>query len=176
MIYNSKDSEKGAIFSVAQHMVAAARTAPKGCGIDNIEAIIVDGEDKDAIAAEMRKISEETGYPSFSRDAGNVDHSEYVVVIGVKNSPINLLHCSLCGFEDCAASFNAGSNCAFNITDLGIATGSAAAVAMDNRIDNRIMWTVGKAVVRLGLLSEKVRVCYGLPLSTAGKNIYYDRG
>ncbi|MDR3225907.1 MAG: DUF2148 domain-containing protein [Clostridiales Family XIII bacterium] len=176
MITNSKDAERNAILNVAYAMAAAARTAPKGCGIDNIETVVLDGEDKDALAAEMRNISEELGGAGpFARDAGNVDNSEAIVLIGVKNSPIGLKHCGLCGFGDCAGAVTAGSGCAFNITDLGIATGSAAAVAMDHRIDNRIMWTAGKAAVRLPLFSEKVKIVYGIPLSTSGKSIFFDR-
>ncbi|MDR0357018.1 MAG: DUF2148 domain-containing protein [Clostridiales Family XIII bacterium] len=175
MIYGSKEAERGAIFDVARLMVAAARTAPKGCGIDNIETLILDGENKDALAAEMRKISDETGAEFFARDAGNTDNSEYVVLIGVKNKPIGLQNCGLCGFGDCAGLARAGGNCAFNVTDLGIAAGSAVAVAADHRIDNRIMWTAGKAAKRLRLFSDSVNVCYGVPLSTHGKSIYYDR-
>ncbi|MDR2157376.1 MAG: DUF2148 domain-containing protein [Clostridiales Family XIII bacterium] len=175
MIYGNKEMERSAIFGAAKLMVAAARTAPKARGIDNIETLILDGGDKDALAAEMRKLADETGVPIFTRDAGNVDHSEYVVLIGVKNIPNALKNCGLCGFENCAETVRAGANCTFNITDLGIALGSAAAIAADNRIDNRIMWTVGKAARRLLLMPERVEVCYGIPLSTAGKSIYYDR-
>jgi uncharacterized ferredoxin-like protein len=175
MIYRSNDAEKSAIFETAKLMVTAARTAPKACGIDNIETLILDGEDKSALTSEMRKLHTETGAEPFGRDAGNVDNSEYVVLIGVKHSPIGLANCGLCGFGDCAGAVKVGSNCAFNIDDLGIAVGSAVSIAADRRIDNRIMWTAGKAAVRLGLLSEKVRVCFAIPLSAWGKNIYYDR-
>ncbi|MDR0596626.1 MAG: hypothetical protein LBG50_03700, partial [Clostridiales Family XIII bacterium] len=119
MKYKSKDAERNAVLNVAYEMAAAARTAPKGCGIDNIETVILDGEDKDALAAEMRKISEErNGQGPFSRDAGNVDNAEAVVLIGVKNSPIGLSGCGLCAFGDCAGAAKAGSNCAFNVLDL----------------------------------------------------------
>ena len=69
----------------------------------------------------------------------------------------------------------AGANCAFNITDLGIAIGSAVSVAADNRIDNRILFSAGKAAVRSGFMSETVRGCYGIPLATASKSVFYDR-
>jgi uncharacterized ferredoxin-like protein len=176
MKYTSKEAERSAILNAAYAMAAAARTAPKGRGIDNIEVVILDGEDKDALAAEMRNISEElNGEGPFARDAGNLDHSEAIILIGVRNAPIGLNNCGLCGLETCAGAAKAGANCAFNITDLGIATGSAAAVAMDHRIDNRVMWSAGKAAVRLPLFSEKVRIVYGIPLSTSGKSIFFDR-
>jgi uncharacterized ferredoxin-like protein len=179
MKHTSKEAERKAILNVACEMAAAARTAPKGCGIDNIEVVILDGEDKGALSAEMRAIAEKLGEDGefFARDAGNVDASEAVVLIGVKNAPIGLNDfCRLCGFEDCAAATAAGTNCAFNVTDLGIAIGSAAAVAIDHRIDNRVMFTAGKAALNLSMFSEKVRIAHGIPLSTSGKSIFFDRG
>jgi uncharacterized ferredoxin-like protein len=177
MKYESQEVERKAIINVAFEMAAAARTAPKGCGIDNIEVVVLDGEDKDALAAEMRAISEKlNGEGPFGRDAGNIDASEAVVLIGVRNAPIGLKGCGLCGFGDCAGAVRSGANCAFNVTDLGIATGSAAAVTMDRRIDNRIMFSAGKAAVSLSLFPDKVKIAYGIPLSASGKSIFFDRG
>jgi uncharacterized ferredoxin-like protein len=177
MKYTSKEAERKAILNVAWEMAAAARTAPKGRGIDHIETVILDGEDKDALSAEMRAIHEKlAGEGPFGRDAGNVDASEVVVVVGVKNAPIGVKNCGFCGFGDCAGAIKSGANCAFNITDLGIAAGSAAAVAIDHRIDNRIMFTVGKAAMSLSMFPEKVKVSYGIPLSASGKSIFFDRG
>jgi uncharacterized ferredoxin-like protein len=176
MLYKSEESERAAILQVAQGMLAAARTAPKACGLDNIETLILDGVDKNALADVMRRLGEENDFPTFIRDAGNVDDSECIVLLAVKNSPIGLKSCGLCGFVNCVGAIKAGALCNFNVTDLGIATGSAAAMAADNRIDNRIMWTAGTAAIRMGLFSKKVRVCYGIPLSAHGKSVYYDRG
>ncbi len=175
MIYQSKDAEKNAAFHVAELMVAAAKTAPKGCGVDNIVAIMIDGEEKDTLAETMRKIAADTGQDFIHRDANNVDGSTVVVAVGVRNIPLELEHCGFCGFEDCAEMILAEANCAFNITDLGIAVGSAAAVAADNRIDNRIMYSIGKAIIALKYFPEDVRVVYGIPLSTSSKSIFFDR-
>ncbi|NLD19483.1 MAG: ferredoxin [Clostridiales bacterium] len=160
---------------VAQNMIAAAVTAPKGCGIDNIAACIIDGKEKDVMARHMRDIARETGADFFERDAGNLDNSHCVVVIGVKNNPILLEDCSLCGFKDCAQTIAAGANCAFNITDMGIAIGSAVSVAADNRIDNRVLFSAGKAALRMNLLGDDVNICFGIPLSTSSKSIFFDR-
>jgi uncharacterized ferredoxin-like protein len=177
MKITGREAERKAVLGVACDMAAAARTAPKGRGIDNIEVLILDGEDKDALAAEMRDIHIKLdGKGPFGRDAGNVDASEAIVLIAVRNAPIGVKGCGLCGFGDCAGAVRAGANCAFNVTDLGIATGSAAAVAMDHRIDNRVMFTAGKAAVNLSLFSEKVKIAYGIPLSATGKSVYFDRG
>ena len=39
MIYLGTDIEKDAAMSVAKLMAAAAKTAPKGCGEDNVEVL-----------------------------------------------------------------------------------------------------------------------------------------
>jgi uncharacterized ferredoxin-like protein len=41
-------------------------------------------------------------------------------------------------------------------------------------VDNRIMYRVGTAAVRLRLLPE-ASVVMGIPVSVRGKNIYFDR-
>ena len=87
-----------------------------------------------------------------------------------------MAHCGLCGFENCGACRNAGARCVFTISDLGIATGSAVSIAADNRIDNRIMYTAGKAALKLGFLPDDAAVCYGIPLSISNKSIFFDRG
>jgi uncharacterized ferredoxin-like protein len=62
------------------------------------------------------------------------------------------------------------------VTDLGIAVGSAVSVAADHRIDNRVMFSVGRAALKLGLLPDDVVNCYGIPLSISSKSIFFDRG
>jgi len=175
MYYKSEDSERRAAFAVADLMVAAARTAPKGCGVDNLEIAILDGKEKDALSVAMRKIAEQSGAAFFARDADNVDNSHCVVLIGVKNNPLALSGCGLCGFSSCTEMQKSNTNCAFNITDLGIAVGSAVSIAADHRMDNRVMFSVGKAAIEIKCLSDQVRVCYGIPLFTSGKSIFFDR-
>ena len=175
MLYKRENAAEKAAMRVAQQMVAAAVTAPKGCGIDNIEAAVLDGEDKDTLSQIMRDIAKETGADFFLRDAGNVDDSHCIVIIGVDNAPIALENCGLCGFKNCGETSKAGANCAFNTVDLGIAIGSAVSIAADNRIDNRIMFSAGKAAIRMGIFPKNVRVCFGIPLSTTGKSIFCDR-
>ncbi|MBU0489639.1 MAG: ferredoxin domain-containing protein [Bacteroidetes bacterium] len=62
-----------------------------------------------------------------------------------------------------------------NIGDMGIAIGSAAAMASHYHLDNRIMFSVGRAVVALKLLGEDVTIAYGLPLAVGSKNPFFDR-
>lgn len=70
----------------------------------------------------------------------------------------------------------AGALCSFNSGDLGIAVGSAVSVATDHRVDNRIMYSAGKAALELGLLGDGVAIAFGVPLSATGKNPFFDRG
>lgn len=176
MIQKRNDAAGEAALDVAKKMVAAALTAPKGCGVDDVDAVILTGEDKDVLAGHMRDIANETGEDFYARDAGNVDNSECVVLIWAKDEPLQLTHCSLCGFEDCAMNRAGGAVCAFNITDAGIAVGSAVSIAADNRIDNRVLFSAGKGAARMGIFGPEVKVCYGIPLSVRAKSIFFDRG
>ncbi len=58
---------------------------------------------------------------------------------------------------------------------MGIAVGSAISIASDNRVDNRIMYTVGIAVKELNLFEEGTAIVYGIPLSATSKNPFFDR-
>jgi uncharacterized ferredoxin-like protein len=58
--------------------------------------------------------------------------------------------------------------------DLGIALGSAVSIAADDRIDNRIMYSIGKAVAEMNYAEDSV-VWHGIPISLSGKNIFFDR-
>ena len=171
MIYRHEESERNAAMRAAELMLAAARTAPKACGVDAIETMILDGAEKDKLTAAMRSLA---GGRYYIRDAGNVDDCHCIVLIGVRPAPRNL-NCALCGVKDCATAVRDGIPCALAVTDLGIALGSAAATAMDHRIDNRLLFTAGMAALKLGLFSDQVNVCCGIGLSTSGKNIFFDR-
>ena len=175
MIIRCDAAEKRTALKVAEAMITAARTAPKGCGVDNIVTLILDGEDKDKFAEEMKKFSASNDVPFFGRDGDNILNSHCLVLIGVTDSPLGLPGCGNCGFKSCADMCVAGGRCAFNITDLGIAVGSAVSIAADNRIDNRVFFSAGKIAVDLGLLGNDVKVAYGIPLSTTGKNPCFDR-
>ena len=175
MLKNGLDVEKKTVMRVAELIAAVARTAPKGCGIDNIEVRIVDGEEKDALAEEMRKIGEETDVAFFVRDGNNVDDSVVVVLFGARISPIHCPNCGYCGYEDCEENIENDGICSFNITDLGIALGSAVSIAADHRIDNRILFSAGKASLNLKYFPSDVKVAYGVALSVSAKSPYFDR-
>jgi uncharacterized ferredoxin-like protein len=177
MLINSKTAEESAILNLAYSVCAAARTAPKACGIDHLETAVLTGEDKDRLTAEMRRLGESHGEAGlhFLRDADNVDVSGAVVLVGAKYEVRDLGEvCKLCGFHNCAACGKAGATCVFTAMDLGIALGSAVSLVADNRVDNRLMFTMGQAAASLGLLGE-YKMIIGIPLSTSGKSVFYDR-
>ncbi|MDR1737158.1 MAG: DUF2148 domain-containing protein [Oscillospiraceae bacterium] len=177
MFTSSKNAEESAALNLAYSVCAAVRTAPKACGIDHLETAVLTGEDKARVTAEMREIGKALGESGrfFCRDADNVDSAAAVVLVGAKYEIRGLNErCKLCGFENCAACKKAGAACVFTSMDLGIALGSAVSMVADNRVDNRIMFTIGQAAAKLGLLGE-YRLIMGIPLSVSGKSVFYDR-
>ena len=167
---------KDALTEIAKKMAIAARTAPKSRGIDNIEITIADDEDINKIIAKMKEISMKENQAFFARDAKNLEDSATLLLIGVKINPVNLPYCGMCGMKNCKTKNKKPEiPCAFNTIDLGIAIGSAVSVAMDNRVDNRVMYTVGIAARDLELMSNEIAIVCGIPLSAKGKNIYFDR-
>jgi len=177
MLIDSKKAEEQAVLDAAYEICAAARTAPKACGIDHLDTMILTGDDKTRLADEMRRFGTAQGASGSVtvRDAGCVDASGAVVLVGAKYLTRGLgERCTLCGFENCEACQAAGATCTFTSMDLGIALGSAVALAADKRIDSRIMFTIGKAAASLGLLGEH-KLIMGIPLSVSGKSPFFDR-
>lgn len=175
MITQSEQSELNGLRTVADLMCVAARTAPKARGWDLIRTAIVDGEEKRRLAEEMRRIGRANDIAFFVRDADNVDESPYVVLIGTAMSARGLKGCGYCGASDCAENAKGQNVCAMVVGDLGIALGSAAAVASYHHVDNRMMFSLGKAALSLGLLGDDATIAHGFPLSASGKNIFFDR-
>ena len=176
MIYTSEEMEIRAAMSAAERICAAARTAPKAKGDDYIKTLVLTGEDKDALADEMERLSEEYDAAFFSRDAGNVRASRALVIIAVEAGYRGLGDvCGFCNYENCAACKDAGATCVYDGVDVGIALGSAAAMAADCRVDSRILFSAGRAAISKGLLGENVRQAYGLPIAISGKSPFFDR-
>lgn len=175
MLIMNSDAELGGLKSAAELLCVAARTAPKACGKDFLVTAIVDGKEKTGLQTRMREIAQRDEVPFFARDADNLEHAPVVVLLGTRKEPLNIRSCGLCGFADCQGMRAAGGTCSFNAGDLGIAVGSAASRAADMRIDNRIMYTAGKAAIELGYLGAEVAIAYGIPLSAKGKNPFFDR-
>ncbi|MDP8264486.1 MAG: DUF2148 domain-containing protein [Candidatus Aceula lacicola] len=161
---------------VAQKMIIAARTAPKGKGADTFVFKIAERKDIEILSKKINEMGEKYDAPGFLRDAQNILNSSIMILAGTTIKPMGLKKCGMCGFKDCAQKDeHKNIPCVFNIGDLGIAIGSAVSVAMDHRIDNRIMYSVGQAALEMGILGKDVKIAYAIPLSATSKNPFFDR-
>jgi uncharacterized ferredoxin-like protein len=95
-------------------------------------------------------------------------------VIGVKSAPAGL-DCGFCGYATCKELSGSKGICAYNSIDLGISIGSAVSMASRFNIDNRVMYSIGKAAMELGTFSKEVKQALGVPLSVTGKSPFFDR-
>lgn len=178
MLYQSKNLEEQAILQTAGRMCVAARTAPKAHGKDTILTMVVTGEEKEQLTQKMEQLGTRLmgdKMPAwYGRDAANVRAAQAVVLIGAKKTYRGVPHCGYCGFGDCSGCAKAGGNCAFAYVDLGIAVSSAAATASLDKVDCRIMFSIGKAAEEMDYAPDCL--WFGIPLSATGKNIFFDRG
>ncbi len=166
MMKINPEKESEVIIEIAKLACVAARTAPKGNGVDEIVTGIVYGDELKKLTERMREYAQETGLSFFARDASNCE-GKIVILVGtrIKNDTL--------GFEE-------GKTAEHNMyvssaVDLGIAIGSLVSKLADFRADNRILYSAGKAAVDLKLLGEDVKIAYGIPISISGKNPFFDR-
>ena len=160
------------IKDIAKMLMTAARTAPKARGTDNLVLAVATDDSIAEIADKMRQLAVEREMPFFERDAENVMNSAAIVLFGMKISPLGL-NCAACGYKTCGEKPK-NVPCFFNANDMGIAIGSAVSLAADMRVDNRVMFSVGQAVMALGIMPE-AEMILALPLSVKGKSIFFDR-
>ena len=172
MITFEEDIRNENIKDIAKRLMTAARTAPKARGTDNLILAVATDDSIVKIAEKMRQLAVEREMPFFERDAENVINSRAIVLFCMKISPLGL-NCGACGFPLCSAKPK-NVPCFFNANDMGIAIGSAVSLAADMRIDNRVMFSVGQAVMALDMMPEAEMVL-ALPLSVKGKSIFFDR-
>lgn len=165
------------VLTTARAMLSAARTAPKGRGIDHLYLSLIKKNDIPALSEGMLEYCRKVNAPDFFfRDAENILSADCIIIIGTEFASLGIAPCGLCGFAHCEERQDYPDHpCSFNTGDLGIAIGSAVSIAADHRIDNRILFTVGKYMTAEGLLPEKVRIAYAIPLSCKGKNPFFDR-
>ncbi|MBF0522795.1 MAG: ferredoxin [Candidatus Omnitrophica bacterium] len=176
MMKQEQDIKKETLLDIAKKMVVAARTAPKGRGIDHMTFMIAEKSDIERIAGKMKEIAEKEQLAGFARDADNILQTEVMVLLGTKYAAVGLKKCGLCGYQDCEEKTrHPESACVFNTGDLGIAIGSAVSIAADCRVDNRIMYSVGLAVQELGIFSSDIKLAFGIPLSATSKSPFFDR-
>lgn len=173
-------SVKDTVKHVADLMEVSARTAPKAAGQDFIEVRVLSDSERIALGSDMKQVGKERGIYGFERDGQNVLDSDAVILVGLLPHKGLGLNCGACGYASCQ-EFNSkayagdfeGPNCVVRVLDLGIALGSAAKLASELNVDNRIMYRIGVSARRLGL--SKAKIVHGIPLSATGKSIFFDR-
>lgn len=177
---------KDAIHMAASLMAASARTAPKAGGKDFLEIVaITEEDDLKRIAQAMKEYAPQSTNEAFwLRDADNIEHSEGLLLVGLKKFQAAGYDCGACGFATCKEFQKerravdkgmgyTGPHCAMRMMDIGVALASAAKTAGILNIDNRIQQRVGAAARALKLIDAEVVM--GIPISVSGKSIYYDR-
>lgn len=172
MILNERDTRHEHALQIGRQMMTAARTAPKGKGIDIIETALIEGEHIKILSDAMIAMVEEHGMKFFLRDADNILQAECVVLIGTHEKTQGL-NCGHCGYATCESRDN-GVPCALNSIDVGIAIGSACATAADMRVDTRVMFSAGLAAQRLDWL-KGCKMVMAIPVSASSKNPFFDR-
>ena len=176
-----QNSELEVVKSLAKAILVAARTAPKGKGIDDIVTYLLHDDERLLLADKMEELSDIKGMKFLIRDANNVRDADCIVLIGLKSSGVSSLNCGACGFETCKEMAEhkkvkvefTGPHCMIKYMDLGIAVGSAAAKAKDLCVDNRVLYSAGAAACYFDMIDADVAMA--LPLSVKGKNIFFDR-
>lgn len=177
-----QDLEREGLKLVAQLMAISAKTAPKAFGVDCIETALVHGDEKEELAKQLDAMADELGDPLYRRDANSVRSANAVFLIGLKDGgEVAHANCGACGFPSCeemlknrrAGKFFPGPTCIIRALDLGIAIGSAVKTASMLNVDNRVMFRVGVAARRLGLLKSDIII--GIPLAVKSKSPFFDR-
>jgi uncharacterized ferredoxin-like protein len=166
-----------ALRRVAEQMLIAARTAPKAKGVDNLSIALVGKEGIKQISDKLKEMAaSDTTLAFLLRDAENILSAEQLVLIGTRYKSVGVRWCNLCGKPNCEEKDkHPDVPCVFNTGDLGIAIGSAVSKAADERVDTRVMFSIGRAVLAMNMLGEGVKLAFGIPLSSSGKNPFFDR-
>ena len=100
MIQNEREIRHEYVLQAVRQMMTAARTAPKGKGIDIIEVAMVTDEDIKRLSEELVIMSGETGLKFFLRDADNILQAEAIMIAGTRQQ-VQGLNCAHCGFPTC---------------------------------------------------------------------------
>ena len=171
-----------ALKTVAELMEVAARTAPKTQGWDYVVTKTIEADEVrklgEAMIAHAERLGETDPHHGYLRDGRNTRDSDIVVLIGIKDAAVPGFNCGACGSEKCIKinTFEAdfqGPQCPFRVLDMGIALGSAVKMAGIMNVDNRIMYRTGLVARTAGFIDADYVM--GIPMSSRGKSIYFDR-
>ena len=171
---------------VVNLMAVSARTAPKAGGKDFLEIVVITDESQlKKIAEAMKAYAHRSSNESFwLRDASNIENSDGLLLIGLREPNAAGYDCGACGYPSCSEFKQSrepvekemgysGPQCALRMMDIGVALASAAKTAGLLNVDNRVQQRVGAAARTLGLI--QAQVVMGIPVSISGKSIYFDR-
>lgn len=172
MIINERDTRRERALEVANKLMNAARTAPKTRGVDILEVAVITDEEIKKLSDLMLGFEYRGSHFKMERDSANILQAECIVLIGTKERPMGL-NCGHCGFSTCASRTD-GVPCSFNGLDVGIALGSATAMAADLRVDTRIMYSAGLAAQKLNYMKD-CSIVMAIPISISSKNPFFDR-
>jgi uncharacterized ferredoxin-like protein len=172
MIVNERENRSLRVIEAAGQMMTAARTAPKGKGMDIIEIARIEGKDIQILSKKTQQMGEQNGLKFFLRDAENILLADVVIIIGTRLETHGL-NCGHCGFPTCGDKPKTVP-CALNSIDVGIAIGSACATAADLRLDTRVMFSVGLAAQELNWLNG-CKTVFAIPVSVSSKSPFFDR-
>jgi len=186
----------------ARLLAAAAFTAPKAGGVDQIEINIVYGhEEQAAIARKMEELAKGNKrhlYQSmFKSEAVMAREADAILFIGnyrAGGTPLDL-GCGVCaGRADCEHVYSKRSRkygqidladspdpgtiingplCAMRTTDLGFAVGSVLYLANRLFVDARPFMSMGVAGQHLGYCPNSL-IVVGVPIATTSKNPFVD--
>lgn len=176
MILSFDEIKETKIIEIAKNMLLAARTAPKARGTDHVHLFILTGDEIKKLSERMKHIAIRDNVAFFERDASNLENASAVVLLGTPFKSLGLKNCGWCGFPTCTdKELHPEHPCVYNVHDLGIAVGSAVSVASDLKVDNRVMFSIGKAALELNIFPNEIKIAFGIPLSASGKNPFFDR-
>lgn len=178
------------VIEVAKNIVLAVHKAPQITGKTEVKAEIIWGEDLEPIIEVMGPVGSIMRYVGWDyetlKNCYEKGESPVIINIGAKVSKSNLgWNCGACGFDTCR-EFNAyskenkgggqlgGPSCNWKILDWAMACDWACASAWQNRVDNRIMGSVGFALTVLGYLPD-CDVKIGLALGPPRDLVYFSR-
>lgn len=171
---------------VVKLMAASARTSPKAGGKDFLEIVVITkDEELKKIADAMKGYApKSTNEAYWLRDASNIENSQALLLIGLKEPNTAGYDCGGCGYPTCTEFKKSrqikekemgysGPHCVMRMIDIGAALLSAAKTASLLNVDNRVQQRVGAAAKALGFI--KGEVVMGIPVGITGKSIYFDR-
>ncbi|AMP20898.1 hypothetical protein AZF37_06740 [endosymbiont 'TC1' of Trimyema compressum] len=111
MKITSYDAEQASVLQIVNMMASAAKTAPKGLGINRIDTLVLTEDDMMPIIEEMKKTAYDYKMAYFLRDAESLEKSQALVLIGTTYGcgAIEVLSLvGLCGNIDCATNSKKG--------------------------------------------------------------------